>query len=96
MANELFCPICDQEMQTLVSAYHKSPFIDGRRYEFICHCCSEVPRMYEANEDGYHNVFKEFDKKRLHSVDDLMEFGWDKQYAKTSLKAVQAKIKKSK
>ena len=96
------CQICKVEYEAFTSAYGDSPFIDGKKYVEICHCCSEVPRMWELRknyDDGYavHKeyvyVYDSWDMDRLHSVASLMDDGgWDKEDADRSVRAVKKAV----
>lgn len=96
------CQICGIEYEAFTSAYSDSPFIDGKKYAEICHCCSCVPKMWELKknyDDGYavHKeyllVYEEWDMNRLHSVASLMEDGgWDKPDAERSVRAVKRAV----
>ena len=94
-----FCQICGVEYKAYTSAYTNFPFIDGKKYREICHCCSEVPRMWELKknyDDGYAFykeyifVYESMDMDRLHSVESLMkDGGWEKKDAERSVRAVK-------
>lgn len=86
------CQICGQEVEVCVSGYRDHPFIDGRKYEEICFVCSEVPKMYEYKNKEL-TKFDTFDPKRLHTVAELAEDGFDNKYAKKCIAAVKRAIK---
>jgi len=90
------CPICQDEMYVSCSGYNAFPFVDGRTYHRICHACSEVPKMYDWDEENQKViVYNEFDIERLNSVEDMISDGWTSEEAKFHIKAVKASIKKN-
>jgi hypothetical protein len=60
--------------------YSKHPFIDGKKYEAICHTCWCVPK-----DDG-----------NLYTPQELAEDGFDIRAAKTSIKAIKKSVLKYK
>lgn len=101
---EGFCQICGCEPEAYVSAYRERPFVDGRKYKEICWCCANVPKTWELlknYDDGYciHKeyvmVYDEMDPKRLHTVEEIMSEGWDREEATRSVRAVKRAIKNS-
>jgi len=91
------CSICGEYMAVLCLGHRTAPFIDGRKYEMMCDCCLNVPKMYEYDEKKEELiVFEEMDHKRLHTAKEMVEDGFEERLAKKSIKAVKAKIKKRK
>jgi hypothetical protein len=86
------CPICGQFMNVICSGYHHKPFADGRCYEFICQGCYEVPCTRRFVEDCWMLVKYEYGKE-LHTLEEMMSFGWEKQEAQICIKAVKKVIK---
>ena len=74
------CPLCKQDMDVRCTGYSKQPFIDGKKYESICHTCWCVPK-----DDG-----------SLCTPKELIEDGFDIKDAKTSIKAIKKSIIKYK
>ena len=91
------CSICKEFMTVACLGHATVPFIDGRKYEEICHCCFSVPKMYEYDEKKEELiVFETMNYKRLHTAKELVSEGFEEEFAKKSIKAVKAKIKKRK
>ena len=90
------CPICGQHMDVICSGYRFTPFIDGRCYEAICHLCHELPCFYRFDEDIW--MWKQYssEDRELHTVEEMVQHGFDKKQAAISLKAVKRAIKKGK
>ena len=94
---EGFCGICGREVLVNCSAYTHKPFIDGRRYEDLCHLCYEVPKMYDWDEKSQKIVYySTMDPKRLCTAAELMEGGWDKKECEISIKAIKKAIANAK
>jgi len=88
------CPICNQEIEASVEGYHNKKFIDNKKYQSICHCCANVPKMHIYFEKSQSLVvFKKFNINRLRTVQELVLDGWDIDTATKSLKAVRKSIK---
>lgn len=92
--NSDICPICGQYVEVVVSAYGHQDFIDGRRYDEICFVCASVPKMSEYHPEKGLVVYSEFDIRRLNSVQDMVEDGWDRKRVEASIKAVKRAIKR--
>lgn len=62
------------------------PFIDGRVYEYMCFVCYSTPKRSEYNPktDQYDQIFGQ-----LHSVQEMLDDGFNKQEAELSLKAMR-------
>lgn len=89
------CPICKQFIAVLVSGFKEIPFIDGKTYEAICHCCSEVPKMYDFDTATQKFIFYDkMEPSRLHTVEELVEDGWNKKVAEISYKAIKNLVKR--
>jgi hypothetical protein len=87
------CKICGQKIECYVRKYSTRAFIDGKQYEFICHTCSSVPKTFEYDEINdniitYYNLSPYY----LNDTKDLMDMGWSKIEAITSIKAVQKRL----
>ena len=94
---EGFFGMCGQELFVYCSAYTHTPFVDGRRYKELCHLCYEVPKMSDWDEKLQRIIhYPTMDPKRLCTVAELMDGGWDKKDCETSLKAVKKAIANSK
>ena len=81
--NPDLCPICGQFIDIIVSSFAEVPFITGKCYPEICFTCSAVPKVIDEN--GKFNV----SPKRLHSVEEMVELGYDKIKSKNCIKAVK-------
>ena len=74
------CEICgDSDLEVVVSAHSREPFIDGRTYDVICHTCYAVPRSWK-----YDKVSEEVisTSTRLSTVIELVEDGWSEEHSK--------------
>jgi len=91
------CSICKAELEAYTSAFEDDPWIDGRKHKDICHCCMCVPKMYHYDEEkGVLTTYDEMYYKRLCTVEEIMEDGFEKAEATRSLRAVKALIRKRK
>jgi len=91
------CSICKSEFESFTNAYESQPWIDGRRHKEMCHCCYEVPKMYSYDEENdVLTQYDEMDYRRLCTVEELMQEGFDKKEAQKSVRAVKALIRKRK
>lgn len=96
------CQICGAECKAFISYSKNNPFIDGKSYEMVCHCCMDVPKMWEIKtnyDDGfaiheeYILIYDEWNMNKLHTINSLMEEGgWDKVEATRSIRAVKKAI----
>lgn len=91
-----FCPICKQFIEVHAKGYLDHPFIDGNYYQDICFVCDSVPKMWEYSETMGLKYFVDFDIKRLHSLEEMIEDGFDKKEAFISIQAVKKAIRKAK
>lgn len=84
-------------METLCTGHREKPFVDGKKYKSICHCCFEVPNCatFVVETPGMVTMYSKLDPAKLHSIEELMGFGFNKREATTSLKAVEKSIKKN-
>lgn len=90
----LKCQICQSDIDCFVSAYSTQPFIDGRKYDTICLCCSEVPKTYDIDHRRNKLIFySDLHTSRLNSVDYLVSEGFTTAEAKTSISAVKKCLK---
>ncbi len=83
------CKICGQNIECYVRKYSNRAFVDGKQYEYICHACASVPKTFEYDEINdniitYNNISPYY----LNEVKDLVDMGWSKTEAVTSIKAV--------
>jgi len=91
------CSICKSEFEAFTDAFENEPWIDGRRHKDICHCCMCVPKMWHYDEEKKMlTVYDEMDPKRLCTIEELMEEGFEKASAQRSLRAVKALLRKRK
>ena len=74
------CPICKYEMFVRCTGYSKQPFVNGKKYEAICHTCWAT-----LKNNG-----------ELYTPEELVEDGFDIKQAKASVKAIKISIKKYK
>ena len=87
----IICEICKQECEVIVSAYKKQKFYDGNCYNTICFKCASVPRNFKEADDGdWVEAYCE-----VHSLEELLEFGWEKDEIIKSYNAVKRLFKKS-
>jgi hypothetical protein len=81
-------------MDVICSGYRYKPFVNGRCYDYICQGCHETPCLGRLDEQ---DVWISYEYgKELHTVEELMSFGWEKKEAVRHIKAVKAAIKKKK
>ena len=93
----MFCPICGNEIEIIVRGYVEDPFIDGKTYNEMCFTCSSVPKMWKYDEETEELiVYSEFSQTRLHTIDEMVSDGFEKEESRQSIRAVRAAIKKSK
>ncbi len=90
------CPICGQYMEVICSGFARDPFIDGRCYESICHACFSVPCTWRFDEDVWMWMHYDLGQLEFHTVTELIRFGFTKEEATISLKAIKTAIKNSK
>lgn len=93
MPSEDECPICGQPIDVACKGYCEKPFLDGRRYEAICFCCSEVPLVWHRDEEAQMWRFR-WDPTQLQELEDMIADGFDKKRSAICIKAVRASIKK--
>lgn len=84
--NDNICPICKQYMSVRCTGYSKQPFINGKKYEAICHTCWAATKSWNYNDE------KSLEKY-LYTAQELAEDGFDIKDAKTSLKAIKLSLK---
>ena len=87
----IICEICKQECEVIVSAYRKQTFNDGNCYNTICFKCASVPKNFEEDENGEWNEAY----CKIHTLEELQEFGWSKDEIIKSYKAVKKLLDKS-
>ena len=87
------CPICGQYVDVIVRTYKEEPFIDGRCYNFMCHECSTVPKIWTQSANGTITWYATMSPNRLMSLKEMMDDGWDKFRAKKSIHAVEKILK---
>ena len=96
---EGFCGICGAPTTVVVSAYRsgRPPFVDGRNYDEICHCCHAAWKTSEWDdlEDKFVH-FHPYKEPRLYTPEELMTEGWSKEEAKLSIKCIKRALKNSK
>lgn len=89
------CPLCGEFIEVRCTGFAENPFIDSQTYSVICQYCFEVPKMYEFSEEEKEFLyFKEFDPRRLHTVEEMASQGFDKKLAAHSIKSVKSSIKR--
>jgi hypothetical protein len=76
--NQDTCNICNG---TLEDGYCRDPIFFGKHSGPTCFACFTVPTQLPGWQRG--------DPKPLHSVDDMMSFGWTKPEAKFHIRAVK-------
>jgi hypothetical protein len=87
--NDDICPICKQYMAVRCTGYSKQPFINGKKYEVICHTCWAATKSWSYTEEkSLENC--------LYTANELEEDGFDIKEAKISIKAIKTSIKKLK
>lgn len=92
--NEDYCSVCKVFVDgPFTRGFAGGGFIDGRKHPVMCHCCMSIPKMYEF-KDNRLTVFEEYDDRRLHTLEELVQDGFNKKQAEKSLKAVKTCIKK--
>lgn len=84
--NDNICPICKQYMSVRCTGYSKQPFINGKKYESICHTCWAATKSWNYN--GEKSL-----EKCLYTAQELAEDGFDIKDAKASLKAIKLSLK---
>lgn len=84
-------------METICTGHRAKPFVDGKTYKAICHCCFEVPKCetFVVEKPGWVTMYSKLDPASLHTLEELMEFGFNKKEAINSIKCVQQSIKKN-
>jgi hypothetical protein len=91
------CSICKNDYDACSLAYDNEKWIDDKCHKLICWTCFCVPKMWHYNEEKEEIiVYEEFDPKRLHTVNEMMEDGFDEKEAKHSIRAVKKLLKKGK
>ena len=90
------CGVCSSFCDVVVSAYRKGnkPFLDGRNYDEVCHCCHAAWKITEWDdlEDKWIH-YDPYNEIHLYSIDELIKEGWDKEQIKISLKAIKNALK---
>lgn len=90
-----FCPICGEFIEVRCTGVKRKPFVDGKNYEVICFCCFSVPKLVDFDpSQGW--IHYEYLNPALHEIGDLIKYGWDKETATRSYKAVKRLLKKKK
>ena len=95
------CPICGEYMDVLCSGHAQTPFVDGRKYDYICFVCFHVPKLWQCTygraKDGSQDVWNGpiWDPKSLYTAKELVAAGVcdDLSRASKSVKAIKAKLK---
>ena len=94
---EGYCNICGEFCEVVCTGYSSGPFVDGKKYDEICHVCHCVPKTCEYDEENDEWIHYDYlEDKKLRTVAEMMEDGWDKAEAAKSVKAVKAAIKRAK
>lgn len=90
------CPLCKCDMAVRCTGHSRQPFVDGKKYEAICHTCWAVPKTwyYIEETDSFDGPYFDFD--HLYTAEELAKDGFDLKAAKTSLKAIKTSINKYK
>lgn len=96
----IHCPICEYEMETIVSAYHHSPFIDGCQYDHICDRCNAVPKTWHFEDKTNELVIYPWHPDKLCELEDLKAEGYfhredQKRRVQDAIRAVKNSIKKN-
>lgn len=86
------CPICGHHPEAITKCFATEPFLDGRLYDFICHTCACVPKMWEII-DGEIITYEFQSADRLNTVEHMVSDGWTAERAEISIKAVQRLLK---
>lgn len=92
--NDTICPLCKQFMDVRCIGHSQDPFIDGKKYEAICHTCWAVPKIWYYINDSFDGPY--FDGSHLHTPEELVQDGFDIIEIKISIKAIKESIKKNK
>jgi hypothetical protein len=88
------CPICGELLEAYYSAFQRSPFIDGKKYDGICQVCAEFPVWGQYNEKGELVLYDPSDP-HLSTVEKMMNgSGFDQKRVEICLKAIKSLIKK--
>lgn len=85
--NENECPICGEYIQIASSGYLNHPFVDGKKYDAICLCCASTLK-------GSFTIAGPKNPPELHSLQEMIEDGFDKKNAEKSLKLIKKALKK--
>ena len=91
------CPICQSPVEIICSGFSSDPFIDGRTYDWMCFTCSQVPKSWEFDEETNELVlYHDMDPKRLCSVKDMVDDGFEFSEAQKSIRAVKRCLQSTK
>ena len=92
-----YCGVCGSFCDVVVSAYRKGrkPFLDGRNYEEVCHCCHAAWRITELVGDKWVS-YDPYNDIHLYTIDELMTDGFPKDRAKLSIKAIKKAMQHAK
>lgn len=82
---DYICPICHQPIDVAVRM--AEPFLFVKKVDQICLVCYSVPKMWHQEKNQYkrHDSFSE---KTVHTVQEMVEDGFNQKESKTSIKAV--------
>lgn len=87
------CKICGQTIECYVRKFSNRAFVDGKQHEYICHTCASVPKTFEYDEINDNIItYYHMSPYYLNDVKDLVEMGWSKIEAATSIKAVHKRV----
>lgn len=84
--SDTHCPICNSDYVDIGVVRDASMF--GRQIGSVCLGCYSVPKNWEETPEGI-VVFEQHDRKRLHTIQELMEDGWNQEEAKRHLNSVK-------
>ena len=80
--DEDHCGICGVYLVAACVGFRHTPWIDGRKYEYMCDCCRCSVKDDETCE--------------LRTWQEITAFGWDKETVVKSLKGIKLKLKNRK
>ena len=87
------CGICGTYLFAACSGFQHNPFPDGRCYNFICDCCRNVFKVGEWIDNQW--VSYEYGTN-IHTLQEMLNDGWHKEFAVLSIKSVKLAMKNRK
>ena len=91
--SERVCSICQDVPDCVVMGYDEVPFVDGKKYDTICHRCFCTINKWEFDAGTDRVItYRHQSPYHINDVDRMMAYGWSREESLHSINAVKRKV----